>query len=81
VTGVHWPEASPLGRHELRVRHRVLSQYTTLHYITRPEQQLLGVGLPILLHGTTYLTQVGVRNPADIRGQGPPFWNGAATTS
>jgi len=72
VTGCTGPRSHPLGRHDLRVRIASLSQIQHPHYIIPPA---LGVDFRIL-NGYTYLTPVGVTNPARSRPGSRTSWTG-----
>jgi len=61
--GVHWPEVvTPWDATIYEYAIASLSQYNTRHYIIPPA---LGVDFRIL-NGYTYLSPVGVANPAEI---------------
>jgi len=68
--GVHWPEVvTPWDATIYEYAIASLSQYNTRHYIIPPA---LGVDFRIL-NGYTYLTPVGVTNPAEIEARVPHF--------
>ena len=68
--GVHWPEVvTPWDATIYEYAIASLSQYNTRHYVIPPA---LGVDFRIL-NGYTYLTPVGVTNPAEIEARVPHF--------
>ncbi len=68
--GVHWPEVvTPWDATIYEYAIASLSQYNTRHYIIPPA---LGVDFRIL-NGYTYLTPVGVSNPAEVEARVPHF--------
>ena len=68
--GVHWPEVvTPWDATIYEYAIASLSQYNTRHYIIPPA---LGVDFRIL-NGYTYLSPVGVANPAEIEARVPHF--------
>jgi pyruvate, water dikinase len=68
--GVHWPEVvTPWDATIYEYAIASLSQYNTRHYVIPPA---LGVDFRIL-NGYTYLTPVGVTNPAEVEARVPHF--------
>jgi pyruvate,water dikinase len=68
--GVHWPEVvSPWDSTIYEYAIASLSQYNTRHYVIPPA---LGVDFRIL-NGYTYLTPVGVADPAVVEARVPEF--------
>ncbi len=68
--GVHWPEVvAPWDATVFEYALASLSQYNTRHYVIPPA---LGVDFRIL-NGYTYLSPVGVTNPAEIEARVPHF--------
>jgi len=68
--GVHWPEVvTPWDATLYEYALASLSQYNTRHYLIPPA---LGVDFRIL-NGYTYLSPVGVANPAEVEARVPHF--------
>ena len=68
--GVHWPEVvTPWDATIYEYALASLSQYNTRHYLIPPA---LGVDFRIL-NGYTYLSPVGVANPAEVEARVPHF--------